>query len=202
MPSERSTKSASVVPVVVVATMTVQYRNGWKRFAAIWTLIATIRMAVKIAVPTRYPRFMDMVTASPPVSPNVVARIFTTQNASVTAGTLLERSEMPFMICIPIEPDSAGRMVATRVDSLGRARSVVSSPVHDREQIAEGLLAIGGVRGSGAQGLEGAVDGIAASAGVMMEAATNDPTPAGSARAPNRLKTKISSRFFMACLLC
>src|SRR5229473_3759 len=158
MPSERSTKSASVVPVVVVATMTVQYRNGWKRFAAIWTLIATIRMAVKIAVPTRYPRFMDMVTASPPVSPNVVARIFTTQNASVTAGTLLERSEMPFMICIPIEPDSAGRMVATRVDSLGRARSVVSSPVHDREQIAEGLLAIGGVRGSGAQGLEGAVD--------------------------------------------
>src|ERR1700730_5339593 len=49
-------------------------------------------------------------------------------------------------------------MVATRVGSLGRALSVLSSPVHDSEKIAEGLLAIGGVRGGGAQGLEGAVD--------------------------------------------
>src|ERR1700692_3569297 len=32
---------------------------------------------------------MDMVTASPPVSPSVVARILMTQNARVTSGSLL-----------------------------------------------------------------------------------------------------------------
>src|SRR4051794_4565120 len=49
-------------------------------------------MAVKIAHPIRYPRFSDMVTQSPPVSPNVVAAILMIQKPSVTAGTLLRES--------------------------------------------------------------------------------------------------------------
>ena len=35
MPSERSAKSAMVVPNVVEATIVAQYRKGWKRFATI-----------------------------------------------------------------------------------------------------------------------------------------------------------------------
>src|SRR3954470_25061217 len=48
------------------------------------------KMAAKMAVPTRYPRFIDMVTVSPPVSPSVVAAILMIQKASVTSGTLLK----------------------------------------------------------------------------------------------------------------
>src|ERR1700737_2802338 len=69
--------------------MTVQYKKGGNRLAAIETATAVMKIAVKIAVPTRYPRFIDMVTASPPVSPSVVARILTIQNARVTSGSLL-----------------------------------------------------------------------------------------------------------------
>jgi hypothetical protein len=36
-----------------------------------------------------FPRFIDIVTESPPVSPSVVARILIIQNPSVTSGTLL-----------------------------------------------------------------------------------------------------------------
>src|SRR5215470_9581868 len=50
----------------------------------------------KIALPIRYPPFTIssalsqlMVTASPPVSPSVVARILIIQNPKVTSGTLL-----------------------------------------------------------------------------------------------------------------
>ena len=53
MPSERSSRSASVVPTVVVATITAQNRNGWKRRARIWAPTATTKSAAKIAVPTR-----------------------------------------------------------------------------------------------------------------------------------------------------
>jgi hypothetical protein len=45
-----------------------------------------------IPVLTRYPRFMDIDTASPPVSPSVVANIFMIQKARVTSGTLLSVS--------------------------------------------------------------------------------------------------------------
>src|SRR2546423_13800967 len=54
-------------------------------------------MIPNIAVPIRYPvpfasvvvsPSHDMVTASPPVSPSVVARILMIQNTSVTCGTL------------------------------------------------------------------------------------------------------------------
>jgi hypothetical protein len=45
--------------------------------------------AAKMLVPTRYPRFIDMETASPAVSPSVVAAIFTIQNMRVTAGTFV-----------------------------------------------------------------------------------------------------------------
>jgi hypothetical protein len=53
MPSERSKKSASVVPAVVVATITAQYRTGWNRRALICAPTATTNRAAKIAVPTR-----------------------------------------------------------------------------------------------------------------------------------------------------
>ena len=53
MPRERSKKSAIVVPTVVVATITTQYRKGWNRFAAIWALTAATKTAAKMAVPTR-----------------------------------------------------------------------------------------------------------------------------------------------------
>jgi hypothetical protein len=43
-----------------------------------------MKQAIKITVPIKYPRFIDMETASPPVSPRVVARIFITQNPSAT----------------------------------------------------------------------------------------------------------------------
>ncbi len=97
MPSERSAKSAIVVPAVVVATMTNQYRNGWNAFAAIWAMTATTKMPMKMMLLSAYPRFSDMETASPPVSPNVVARILMNQKASVTSGTLLGVASMaPF----------------------------------------------------------------------------------------------------------
>jgi hypothetical protein len=47
-------------------------------------------MPKKIIEPTAYPSFIDMVTASPPVSPSVVARILRIQKPSVTSGTLLK----------------------------------------------------------------------------------------------------------------
>ena len=50
MPSERSAKSAMVVPAVVVAMMTLQYRNGWNRRAAIWAATATTKTAIKSAL--------------------------------------------------------------------------------------------------------------------------------------------------------
>jgi hypothetical protein len=42
-------------------------------------------------VPTKYPRFIDIVTASPPVSPRVVAATLMIQNQNVTSGDLAER---------------------------------------------------------------------------------------------------------------
>lgn len=53
---------------------------------------------MKIPVPTRYPRFMDIDTVSPPVSPSVVARILMTQNPSVIAGTLASAC----LVCVSI----------------------------------------------------------------------------------------------------
>src|SRR5580700_1528606 len=88
MPTDRSSRSASVVPTVVVATMTAQNRIRCNRRAEIWARTASTNSAAKIAVPVRYPRFMDMVTASPAVSPSVVAAILISQNNRVTSGTL------------------------------------------------------------------------------------------------------------------
>src|ERR1700730_17066666 len=73
MPKERSAKSAIVVPAVVVAMMTNQYRNGWNDFAAIWAATATTKMPMNRALPRAYPQFSVIETASPPVSPSVVA---------------------------------------------------------------------------------------------------------------------------------
>ena len=50
MPKERSTKSANVVPNVVVAMITAQNRKGWNRFAAICALTAITKIVAKIAL--------------------------------------------------------------------------------------------------------------------------------------------------------
>jgi hypothetical protein len=46
-------------------------------------------MIANIAVLARYPKFIDIDSASPPVSPRVVARTLIIQKARVTSGTLL-----------------------------------------------------------------------------------------------------------------
>src|SRR5689334_4590590 len=63
--------------------------TGWNRLAKICKHTAAAKMTAKIAVPTRYPRFIDIETASPPVSPSVVAAILISQNPTVACGTLL-----------------------------------------------------------------------------------------------------------------
>ncbi len=70
--------------------MVAQYKNGRKPFAAICADTAITNSAAKIPVPVRYPSPMDMETASPAVSPSVVAAILTIQKSSVTSGTLLK----------------------------------------------------------------------------------------------------------------
>ena len=52
-PSERSAKSASVVPAVVEATIVAQYNQGLKRRARICAQARTARRMPKIAVPMR-----------------------------------------------------------------------------------------------------------------------------------------------------
>jgi hypothetical protein len=47
IPSDRSAKSAMVVPAVVVAITTSQYRNGWNFLAAICATTATAKMPMK-----------------------------------------------------------------------------------------------------------------------------------------------------------
>ena len=42
MPSDRSSRSAKVVPTVVVAMITAQNRNGWNFFAAICAQLEVI----------------------------------------------------------------------------------------------------------------------------------------------------------------
>ena len=46
-------------------------------------------MTAKIPVPTKYPKFIDIETASPPVSPSVVAAILIIQKRRVNSGVLL-----------------------------------------------------------------------------------------------------------------
>ncbi|MGY3404905.1 hypothetical protein ACVWZV_001018 [Bradyrhizobium sp. GM5.1] len=99
MPSERSAKSAIVVPAVVVAMTTNQYRKGWNFRTDIWPATEIRKIPTKIALLTAYPRFMDMDTASPPVSPSVVASTLMIQKITVTSGTLL--STIPSFIRIP-----------------------------------------------------------------------------------------------------
>src|SRR3979411_2482201 len=89
IPRERSAKSAMVVPAVVVAMMTAQYRNGWNDLAAIWAATAIAKMPINIALLRAYPQFNVIETASPPVSPRVVAAILISQKTRVTSGTLL-----------------------------------------------------------------------------------------------------------------
>lgn len=40
-----------VVPTVVVATITAQYRNGWKDFALTWATTVAMKKLKKMAVP-------------------------------------------------------------------------------------------------------------------------------------------------------
>jgi serine/threonine-protein kinase len=56
--------------------------------AALQKALARTNTAANMAVAARYPRLRVMLRVSPAVSPRVVARILSTQNVSVTAGTL------------------------------------------------------------------------------------------------------------------
>jgi hypothetical protein len=57
-----------------------------------WAKRVHRKNARKIRLLSAYPSFRVIDSASPPVSPSVVARILTTQNANVTRGTLLRAS--------------------------------------------------------------------------------------------------------------
>src|SRR3984885_10782841 len=83
-----------VVPTVVVATITVQYKKRWNDFALICAVTATIKNTMKIKVLTAYPSFIVMESASPPVSPSVVAAILMIQNAIAICGTLLATAKL------------------------------------------------------------------------------------------------------------
>src|ERR1700754_4439700 len=61
--------------------------DGRNSVVRICTNRATRKIAMKMAVATRYPRSIDIETASPPVSPSVVARILMIQKPRVSAGT-------------------------------------------------------------------------------------------------------------------
>src|SRR5882757_7077449 len=100
-----------VVPAVVVAMMTAQYRNGWNDLAAIWAATAMAKMPINIALLRAYPQFNVMETASPPVSPKVVAAILITQKAKVTSGTLLR----PFSYFIDCLSDASAPMHAEEI---------------------------------------------------------------------------------------
>src|SRR3569832_230713 len=89
MPSERSAKSAIVVPKVVEATIVAQYRNGWNRSERIWAITSATSTARNMSVPAKKPQLSVIVTESPPVSPSVVAAILMIQKMRVTSGTLL-----------------------------------------------------------------------------------------------------------------
>src|SRR6478672_2031255 len=103
MPSDRSAKSARVVPQVVEATIVAQYSHGLNPSARICAMTKPTSSTPKIAVPIRYPYGTGwavvspsqvIVTVSPAVSPSVVARILIIQNPSVTAGTLASASRL------------------------------------------------------------------------------------------------------------
>ncbi len=53
MPSERSAKSAIVVPKVVEATMVDQYRTGWNRLDMTWATTSATSSTANRAVPAR-----------------------------------------------------------------------------------------------------------------------------------------------------
>jgi hypothetical protein len=75
--------------------MTNQYSSGRNLLAAIWAAAATMKMPMKMTLLAAYPKFIDIETASPPVSPSVVARTLMTQNVRVTSGTLLSTTSVP-----------------------------------------------------------------------------------------------------------
>ncbi len=52
-PTDRSKKSAIVVPSVVVATMVAQYSAGWKREDRTCDQTSATKIAAKMPVPTR-----------------------------------------------------------------------------------------------------------------------------------------------------
>ena len=66
-----------------------KYADFPKDYFLDWTMTAKAKIAAKIAVPTRYPRFIDMDTASPPVSPSVVAAILISQKTPEPCSDLL-----------------------------------------------------------------------------------------------------------------
>ena len=60
------------------------------------------KIAAKRMVLTRYPNLKVMETASPPVSPRVVAAILITQKVRVTSGTLVAVTGMSRAVSQPV----------------------------------------------------------------------------------------------------
>src|SRR5882672_3305989 len=75
-------------------------------------------MPINNALLKAYPQFSVIDTASPPVSPKVVATILMTQNASVTSGTLL----IPFSDIIHGSPQVSPYPVGQRPGNSCRFR--------------------------------------------------------------------------------
>lgn len=75
-----------VVPAVLVARMTVQYRAGIYRFAINCPVTAIKKIPTSSSELIAYPTFNVIDNKSPAVSPRVVAQIFVIQNKSVSCG--------------------------------------------------------------------------------------------------------------------
>src|SRR6185312_1279244 len=86
-------------------------------------MTAPTNSAAKIPVPTRYPRFIDIETLSPPVSPTVVAAILMIQKPRVTSGTLAVSGGMPWVL---------GGVVVTQLSSVVESGAGAYHADHER----------------------------------------------------------------------
>jgi hypothetical protein len=86
-------------------------------------MTAPTNSAAKIPVPTRYPRFIDIETLSPPVSPTVVAAILMSQKPRVTSGTLAVSGGVPWVL---------GGVVVTELSSIVESGARTDHAEHER----------------------------------------------------------------------
>src|ERR1044072_5216782 len=95
-----------------------QYTAGLNRGVEICSPTAARNTTKNRTVLARYPTPIDIDTASPPVSPMVVARIFVIQKPSVTAGSLaaVPAATRGVLACI----DAVRRIEALRSIAMAR----------------------------------------------------------------------------------